>query len=96
MIVLEKSAAKSHREVRRNKGLSPRPVIRSGSAACSTVKRESARESTTFFAEDFYWEHSSASVSVLLMAIPGSGSVEPMRQNQHENRFSSPNCVYVG
>jgi hypothetical protein len=96
MIVLEKSAAKSHRAVSRSKGLSPRPLIRSGRAACSTVKPESARESTTFFAEDFYWEHSSASVSVLLMAIPNSDSVETAGQNQHENRFRSPNCVYVG
>lgn len=96
MIVLEKSAAKSHRAVSRSKGVSPRPVIRSGRGGCSTAKLESARESTTFFAEDFYWEHSSASVSVLLMAIPSSGSVEPAGENQHKNRFRSPNCVYVG
>ena len=97
MIVLEKSAAKSHRPVARSKGLSaPRPVIRSARPGCSTVKPETARESTTLFAEDFYLEHSSASVALILMAIPSSDTVEPTRQNQHANKFNSPNCVYVG
>jgi hypothetical protein len=99
MNVLKKSDAKNHRAFGLGKDLpAPRPLIRSGRTGCSMIKSELARENTTPFAQDFYREHSSTSVSVVLMAIPNSSnSVEPATlRNQHANRINSPNCVYVG
>lgn len=99
MIVLEEIAAKSHRPVGQTKGMpAPRTVIRSARAGCSPINPKSVRENTTPFAEDFYWEHSLASVSVVLRTIPNSlGPVEPAtRRNQHGTKFGSLSCVYMG
>jgi hypothetical protein len=99
MTLLEKSDAKNHRSVGRGKSLpAPRPRGRSGRNGCSKVKLEFASENTSPFAEDFYWEHSSASVSINLTAFSASsgpvGSVPP--RNQYGDSFSSPSCVYLG
>lgn len=93
MIVLKKSDAKIHRPIGRSTGL---PMSRSG--RCSAIKMERARNSATPFAEDFYWEHSSTSLSVVLMTLyNGSDSVVPATPQRHMARsIDSPTCVYVG
>jgi hypothetical protein len=99
MDVLKKCDAKNHRTFARGTGLPTlRPVIRSGRSSCATIKLESARKSTTRFAEDFYWEHSSASVADILVTIPNrSDSVGPATpRNHYANNINSPNCVYIG
>lgn len=96
---LKKSDTKNHRSFGRDKALpAVRLASRSGRTSCSMIKPELARKGTTRFAEDFYWEHSLTSVSVVMMAIPNSSnSVEPVTlRNRHANKINSPNCVYVG
>jgi hypothetical protein len=99
MNVLEKNDAKNHRAFGAGKALpAPRPVIRSGRTGCSMSKPELARKDTRSFAEDFCWEHSLTTVSVVLMAFPSSsessGAATP--RNHAPSNINSPNCVYVG
>lgn len=99
MNVLKKCDAENHRTFVRDTGLPGlRPVIRSGHPGCATIKLESARESTTHFAEDFYWEHSSASVAGILVTIPNSSDsvAAAIPRNHYVKNISSPNCVYMG
>jgi len=64
MNVLGKNDAKSDRALGVANALrAPRLVIRAGRTGCSMIKPELAREGTTSFAEDFYWEHSLTTVS---------------------------------
>jgi hypothetical protein len=102
MTVHTKSDEKTHRSLGLGKSLPAlRPVIRSGRTGCLMSKLELARENTTPFGEDFYWEHSLTSVSDVLLATPNSSdSVRPAtRRNRYANNINSinsPNCVYVG
>lgn len=99
MTLLKKSGAKNHRSVGRDTSLPAlRPLSRSGRTRCSKIKLEFARENTTTFAEDFYFEHSSSSVSIIPTAI--SASLDSVgtasRRSPYADNLNSPNCVYVG
>jgi len=98
MNLLEKNGAKNHRSAGDTGLPAPRPRGRSGRTGCSKIKLEFARENRSPFAEDFYWEHSSARVSIILTASSANsesvGSVTP--RNRNGNSLNLPSCVYLG
>lgn len=99
MNVLKKCDARKNRISVRGTGLpASTPVNPSLPPGCATMKLESARKSTIRFAQDFYWEHSSASVANIRVTIPNSSdSVRPATLRIHYGiNVSSPSCVYMG
>jgi len=98
-MTLLKSDAENRRSVRR--GTNPperRPVNKSGRTGCSQNRQKFASENVGRFADDFYWEHSSASVSIIPTAnSTSSESGGPVTsRDMSGNGLNSPNCVYLG
>jgi hypothetical protein len=99
MTLLKENGAKNRRFVTRNTSLPVlRPVSKSGRTGNPKIKLEFASENKTPFAQDFYWEHSPASVSIVLTVISAnSESVGPVTlRNPYASSLNSPNCVYFG
>jgi hypothetical protein len=99
MTLLNKSGADNHRSVGRDTSpLERRPVKRSAQTGRSKKRQKFASENVAPFAEDFYLEHSSASVSIVLTANSASSESDGPVTARHlsGNNLNSPNCVYFG